>query len=383
MPGQDYQLGNEFRKRSGQYDRRLAAAWPVRERPPDTLIVRSIGHAAGTIIELSICLQSTPGLSATVADLAISTSVHRSQTGFVGFRCGQLWWSASVSPTWRVHRWETVWVTSTSPALAIRPGFRVIRGSTLTIPEGGLQLSLDKDGSPKLEFTRIQASIQTWTSWLIIAFARLNDTRLARKRMDEATANGDDAAESVALDEEFQGALQAISAAVFALDAFYGVIHAMIVLGKSEKEARQQNGVGRATWVADAICRASRMPNKAKKTVTKNIHTMYRLRDDAVHPRFIAEEYGIHPGLNQLVPKYYIDYTLETSSRIVAATVEAIMWVTDRPQTRNIKVSAYAPGASSLLHKIVDEFLTYETGGPFSSKQPEGTSSSAIGSYSY
>ena len=41
------------------------------------------------------CLQSTPGLSVTVADLVISTSVHRSQTGSVGFRCGQPWWSAS------------------------------------------------------------------------------------------------------------------------------------------------------------------------------------------------------------------------------------------------------------------------------------------------
>jgi hypothetical protein len=267
-------------------------------------------------------------------------------------------------------------VTSTSPALAIRPGFRVIRGSTLTVPDGGLQLSLDKDGSPKLEFSRIQASIQTWTSWLIITFARLNDTRLARKRMAEATANDDDAAEIVALDEEFQEALQTVSAAAFAMDAFYGVIHTMIVLGESEKEARQQSDVGRATWVADAICRASRMPNMAKKTVTKNIHTMYRLRDSAVHPRFIAEEYGIHPGLNQLVPKYYTDYTLETSSCIVAAAVEAIMWVTDRPQTRNIKVNAYAPGASSLLHEIVDEFLTYETGGPFISKHAEGTTGS-------
>jgi hypothetical protein len=41
------------------------------------------------------CLQSTPGLSATVADLATSSSVHRSQPGSVGFRCGQRWWSAS------------------------------------------------------------------------------------------------------------------------------------------------------------------------------------------------------------------------------------------------------------------------------------------------
>lgn len=232
-----------------------------------------------------------------------------------------------------------------------------------------MQISLDKDGRPKLEFAQIQASIQTWTSWLVIAFARLDDTKLARKRMTEATAGGNDTAESAALDEEFQGALQTISAAVFALDAFYGVIHTLITLDELVKRARQQNGAGRATWVADAICRAARMPNKAKSAVAKNIHKVYRLRDGAVHPRFVAEEYGTHPGLNQAVPKYYTDYTLDTSSRILAAVVEAIMWVTDHPQTRNAAVSAYASGASSLLHEIVDEFLTYETDGPFSSKQ--------------
>jgi hypothetical protein len=111
------------------------------------------------------------------------------------------------------------------------------------------------------------------------------------------------------LDEEFQGSLQTISAAVFALDAFYGVIHTMITLQEWEIKARQQRGTGRATWVADAIGRASRMPNRARKAVAKNIHTAYKLRDGAVHPHFRAEEYGIHSGLNQAVPKYYIDYT--------------------------------------------------------------------------
>jgi hypothetical protein len=49
------------------------------------------------------CLQSTPGLSVTVADLVIRTSVHRSQTGSVGFRCGQPWWSASDRRRWQAN----------------------------------------------------------------------------------------------------------------------------------------------------------------------------------------------------------------------------------------------------------------------------------------
>jgi hypothetical protein len=167
-----------------------------------------------------------------------------------------------------------------------------MRGSTLTIPEGALRIGISEDGSLKPEITRFQASVQTWTSWLVIAFARLGDTRAARKRLTEAITNADDTAENAALEEEFQGSLQTISAAVFALDAFYGVIHTMISLDKSEKDARQQNNTARAAWVADAILRASSMPNKTGKTVAKNIRTAYRLRDGAVHPRFLAEEYA-------------------------------------------------------------------------------------------
>ena len=70
-------------------------ARPVRERPPDTLIVLPIGHAAGTIIELSTCLQSTSMLSRTVVELALNGLTRSFQMVSVGFRCGQDWWSGS------------------------------------------------------------------------------------------------------------------------------------------------------------------------------------------------------------------------------------------------------------------------------------------------
>jgi len=50
---------------------------------------------------LTPCLQSTPGMSDTVADLGISALFDPSQTGSVGCRCGQDWWSVSTSAGWR------------------------------------------------------------------------------------------------------------------------------------------------------------------------------------------------------------------------------------------------------------------------------------------
>jgi hypothetical protein len=68
--------------------------------------------------------------------------------------------------------------------------------------------------------------------------------------------------------EEYQAGMQAISSAVFAVDALYGVIAGMITVPEAEIARRKQRNDGRAVWVADAIIRASaRMPNDVRKAV--------------------------------------------------------------------------------------------------------------------
>ena len=108
-PALHHQLGNERKQRCNQHGRRSDAPCLVRECPPATPhCLADHRHAAGTIMELSICLQSTPRLSVTVADLAASSSVHRSQTGSVGFRCGQHWWSALRRGRRRANTWTAM-----------------------------------------------------------------------------------------------------------------------------------------------------------------------------------------------------------------------------------------------------------------------------------
>jgi len=169
--------------------------------------------------------------------------------------------------------------------------------------------------------------------------------------------------------------LQAIAAAVFGLDAFYGVIREMVNISEAESDGRQRRRAGRAVWVADAIGRASRMPNDVRKAMTESIHTAYALRDGAVHPPFQVEPYAIHQGLNQLVPHFYGQYTLESSQGTVNWAIEAIMWVVDHPQPRNPAVSAYAPGASDLLHAVVDEYFIYDPEAAVGRRPPDGAGS--------
>jgi hypothetical protein len=210
----------------------------------------------------------------------------------------------------------------------------------------------------------MEAAVQTWPDWLTIGFARFEDVCAARQRMETATAAGDGAGETASLSDELQGSLQVISAAVFALDAFYGVIRDMVVVPQKERQARERKRAGRAVWVADTIRRASRMPNDVSKTMTKNLHLAYQLRDRAVHPPHIVEPYAVHPGLNLAVPQFYSYYTLEASRSTISWAAEAIMWVVDRPQLRNQAILKFAQGASEILHSVIDDHVTVDPNAP-------------------
>jgi hypothetical protein len=261
----------------------------------------------------------------------------------------------------------TVIGAGTAPDGGSRPihRFLVPNGATISIPEGAILLGTAEDGTPVMNIAAVYSSAMVWQVWLELAFGHLQDTKAARERLTAAAAVGDYEAEGVALAEEFSGSLQAISAAVFALDAFYGVIQSMVVVPEAEKEARRRNRAGRDVWVADAINRASRMPSHVARTLRQSIHTAYQARDGAVHPRTVMGDFAWHPAVpNAPVPQLYADYVLEGSASIVPMVTEAMMWVTDRPARRNEAIGAFASVASGILHRVADPHVKIDPASP-------------------
>jgi hypothetical protein len=149
----------------------------------------------------------------------------------------------------------------------------------IIMPTGGaVNLSASrvqgKDGSVRLQVSADHGLVQTWPNWLAISFDSLQVAERACRRLPEVALGGGDVTPTAALlVEEYQASLQTISAAVFALDAFYGVISRMVTISEQEKMARQASNDGRAVWVADAIFRASAgMPNGTRQALKRGIH---------------------------------------------------------------------------------------------------------------
>ena len=165
-----------------------------------------------------------------------------------------------------------------------------------------------------------------------------------------------------ALEQEFRSSLQVVSAAVFALDGFYGVIQEHVGIAAAELAARRANRTSRPKWVADAIFRAGRIPGNARSILRKNIITSYKVRDLAVHPEHAPRHPAVHRGLNQLVPSYVATFSIESLLGVMSTCVEAIMWVLDRPRATSGPLFELSQNASLLLHELVDPHLTYTPG---------------------
>ncbi len=244
--------------------------------------------------------------------------------------------------------------------------FVVPPGSSFIIPAESIHISLDDTGAPQVRITEVHSSVQTWPDWLAIAFGHLKEAQEARERLILAFAEHDNDAESEALTAEFRASLQAITASVIALDGFYGAIRDMVPVPPVTADERRQNQAGRAVWVADAIIRASRMPNAVRRSLTKDIHTAYRARDTAVHPSVEVGRFAHHPALpGAPVPQLYANFIVEAARGLVQVVVEAIMWVTDQPQPRNAAVAAFATTASEMLHRTVDPRDNHQPQLPF------------------
>ena len=248
--------------------------------------------------------------------------------------------------------------------------FIVPPGSSFIFPADSIQISLDETGAPQVRITEVHSSVQTWPDWLTIAFGHLKEAQAARERLILAFAGHNNDAEGEALTSEFKASLQVMTASVIALDGFYGAIRDMVPVPLAIADERRQNQAGRAVWVADAIIRASRMPNAVRKVLTKDIHTAYKARDTAVHPRVEIGRFAHHPALpGTPVPQLYADFIVEAARGLIQMVVEAIMWVADRPQPRNAAITAYAPTASEMLHRIVDPLITIDPNSPLA-QQP-------------
>lgn len=168
----------------------------------------------------------------------------------------------------------------------------------------------------------IAVAARLWPRWAGIAIDRALAARVAR---EQAVAATDPAAESSALNEEFDAALVAVAASAHTLDALCGspVVREAVQgrkLGENPHSKIREalklvfvSGPFNDGWIADFAW-------------------LFDLRDAAVHHREEPKETVPHPSSDMHTGPEYVHYSMESADRAVTLMLDVLRWCVDNPK---------------------------------------------------
>ena len=163
-------------------------------------------------------------------------------------------------------------------------GVLLARWTTLRIPPGGIVLRTTDDGSPAMGPVKVELSLAMWPHWLDMTVRHATTASKARKRVLASHAANDSSSLHDALTEEFQAGVQSISASAFALDGLYAELDEVAVIPQTTKDLWTKNRTSRAKRLAEVLRLTSVIPNHRFTKLRTGIVTVFRFRDEAVHP---------------------------------------------------------------------------------------------------
>jgi hypothetical protein len=178
-------------------------------------------------------------------------------------------------------------------------GIFISRGMAITVPAGGLTISIGADGKSAANMT-LHVRFDVCPTWTEIALRHLDDAREKRGDRQTAWAGTNEEQKAASLEREFEASMQAIMAAAIAVDAFYSLIQTHVDLPPSLTEQWRTKRTPRYSQVTEVLRRAFLLKPKGVAVLRGNLKELYRLRDLAVHPSGKIEAPILHPELARL-----------------------------------------------------------------------------------
>ncbi|OEJ28964.1 hypothetical protein AS594_35630 [Streptomyces agglomeratus] len=182
----------------------------------------------------------------------------------------------------------------------------------------------------------IWVAARLWPRWASIAIDRALAARVAR---EQAVAATDPAAESSALNEEFDAALVAVAASAHTLDALYGS-----VVPATSRAQWRSNRTKRRTAVHEGLklVFATGPRNAAWGDEFK---WLFCLRDASVHHEEKPRKTVPHPSLGTHTGPEYAAYSTESADRAVRLMLDVLRRCVDHPRPQAPTTGPQAPTA--------------------------------------
>jgi len=160
--------------------------------------------------------------------------------------------------------------------------------------------------------------------WLELAVEHLKAAREASQARNDAWTTSNDKLKGPTLEREFKAAMQAITCAAIAWDAFYAAVREKANIDPEIWKKWRSSGTARYKQVAETLRLVFELPPAAFETIRDGLRQIYRFRDRAVHPTGSLSEAVTHPELGVGVEERFVLFSYDNAHGIVQATVEII-----------------------------------------------------------
>lgn len=168
-----------------------------------------------------------------------------------------------------------------------------------------------------------EVRLDTWNHWLFIAHESCAKAEAALADVLDASARADDDALGAALEREFRHGMMTISAAAFAIDAFYAGVKERHGV-HPQASAWQAGRLARYKQVSETLRWAWNMRPENAKKIREAIRQVFRLRDMAVHAPAEFRQPIERTDIARGVEWRYIAFSGDNARRAVEVTDNVI-----------------------------------------------------------
>lgn len=239
-------------------------------------------------------------------------------------------------------------------------GIFISKGMAITIPIGGLRLSINSDGSPQAD-VKVQVIFDVCPSWLEIALEHLKAAHTCNTARTEAWKNDNASARGRSLESEFKASMQAMVASAIAIDSFYATVQSKLKIDKALITKWRKNKTPRYSQVAELLRIAFQLKPKGVKVLRDYLKQIYHFRDQAVHPSSEAKEAILHPEIKVGVEWRFVTFRYENALPLVYAAVQIISQLVSTDKLLNEKLRNHANYLKPQIESFLADplFVTY------------------------
>ena len=194
-----------------------------------------------------------------------------------------------------------------------------------------------------------------WPYWLAEAIDAAVDAATNSAQIPAAVADGVERVIGDLMLRELRAAMRAITAAAFAVDAFYAAIKARSPEHPNAAQW-QQNRLARHKQVFETFRQNLKLDNATSKEASRRISQLFAYRDWAVHPGSEFKEPIYRPDLDASADWHFTVFRAENALAAVAMTVQMLDRFTPRLERGSTELAEWRPKVRKAINRVLDQY---------------------------